>query len=260
MRDLLVPNLQPPNGRRKPNYPLATLTWVGGPCTNCKQTLGILWMMSCNSSWRIPAGRSLSESWMHPPETHHQHLGEILWETGILMLMTGRSPFWEGEGGFPQSSHFDLLPLHNRMEGGNPEDPPAPIQPNEDVGHLINMLAMGLWLGTPQINTFSGEATPGKTEVLFEWWYHEVQCVKDHYPESVFRESIVHSVKGAAVDMARYMDPTSSMAILQKVTIIFGTVALFDVLMQNFYKITQSNHEMLPSFATRLEETLNQIR
>ena len=28
-----------------------------------------------------------------PPETHHQHLGEILWEMGILMWMTGRSPF-----------------------------------------------------------------------------------------------------------------------------------------------------------------------
>ena len=55
------------------------------------------------------------------PEAHHQHLGEILWEMGILMWMTGRSPFQEGEGGLPQSNHFDLLPLHNQMEGGTPE-------------------------------------------------------------------------------------------------------------------------------------------
>ena len=34
----------------------------------------------------------------------------------------------------------------------------------------------------------------------------------------------------------------------------------FDVLMQNFYKVTQSTHEKVPSFATRLEGTLNQIR
>ena len=48
-------------------------------------------------------------------------------------------------------------------------------------------------------------------EVSFKQWYHKVQCEKDHYPESVVRESIVHSLKGAAVDMARYMGPTASM-------------------------------------------------
>ena len=98
-------------------------------------------------------------------------------------------------------------------------------------------------------------------EVSFKQWYHEVQYVKDHYPESVIQESIVWSLKGEAVDMARYMDPTTSMAhILKKLMVIFGTMASFDILMQNFYKVTQGNHEKVPSFATRLEGTLNQIR
>ena len=102
---------------------------------------------------------------------------------------------------------------------------------------------------------------PGKMEVSFEQWYHEVQCVKDHYPESVVRESIVRSLKGAVADMVRYMGPTASVAhILQKLTIIFGTIVSFDVLMQNFYKVTQNKHEKVPSFATRLEGTQNQIR
>ena len=119
---------------------------------------------------------------------------------------------------------------------------------------------MGLQLGTPKINTFSGEAMPGKMEVLFEQWYHEVQCIKDHYPELVVRESIVCSLKGAVADMARYMGPTASIVhILQKLTVIFGTVASYDVFMHNFYKVTQNNHEKVPSFGTRLEGTLNQI-
>ena len=42
--------------------------------------------------------------------------------------------------------------------------------------------------------------------------------------------------------------------------IIFGMVASFDVLMQNFYKVTQRNHEKVPLFAMRLKGTLNQIR
>ena len=61
--------------------------------------------------------------------------------------------------------------------------------------------------------------------------------------------------------MARYMGSTASIAhILHKLTVIFGIVASFDILMQNFYKFTQSNHEKVTSFAMRLEGTLNQIR
>ena len=74
-------------------------------------------------------------------------------------------------------------------------------------------------------------------------------------------ESIMRSLKGAAAGMAQYMGPTASVSdILDKLTVIFGTVALFDVLMQNFYKVTQGNNEKVPSFTTRHEGTLNQIR
>ena len=94
-----------------------------------------------------------------------------------------------------------------------------------------------------------------------EQWYHKIQCVKDHYPESVVQESIVWSLKGVAADMAKYMGPTASIReSLQKLMVIFGTVASFDVLMQNFYKVTQGNHEKVPSFATRLEGTCKQIQ
>ena len=100
---------------------------------------------------------------------------------------------------------------------------------------------------------------PGKTEVPFEQWYHEVQCV--NYLESVVWESIVRSLKGAVVDVAQDMGPSTTVAhILQKLTIIFSTVVSFNVLMQNFYKILQGNHEKVLSFTTRLEGTLNQIR
>ena len=119
----------------------------------------------------------------------------------------------------------------------------CPPQPDKDVVHLINMLATGLQLGTPCINTFSGEAMPGKMEVSFEQQYHKVHCVKDHDLELVVQESIVRSLKGAVADMAWYMGPTASVAhILPKFPIIFGIVASFNVLMQNLYKVTQGNH------------------
>ena len=107
--------------------------------------------------------------------------------------------FLQGGGWVPQGQPFQP-PTPTQPDGGwapqgPPPQPPTPAQPNADVGHLINMLTSGLHLGAPRINTFSGKATPGKTEVSFEQWYHDVQCMKDHYPELVVWESIVRSLK-----------------------------------------------------------------
>ena len=116
-------------------------------------------------------------------------------------------------------------------------------------------------LGNPRINIFSPNAIPGNTKVSFKQWYHEVQCVKDHYPKVVVWESIIWLLKGPAADMARYMGPTTSVAhILWKVSIIFGTVASSDILKQNFYKVTQGNNEKVPFFMTQLDGTLNWIQ
>ena len=123
------------------------------------------------------------------------------------------------------------------------------------------MLATRLQLGTLCINTFSDEATLGKMEVSFEQWYHKVQCIKDNCLESVVWECMVRLLKRSTVDMAWYMSPTTSVAhILQNQTVIFGSVVSIDVLLQNVYKVTQGNHKKVPSFAMRLEGTLNQIR
>ena len=88
-----------------------------------------------------------------------------------------------------------------------------------------------------------------------------MQCIKDHYLELVVRESIMRSLKRAVADMAHYMGPTAGVSeILEKLSVIFGTVMSFDVLMQNFYKISQGGNEKVPSYRTRLEGTLNQIQ
>ena len=147
-----------------------------------------------------------------------------------------------------------------RVPSGPPQQSPCPALAGLDMGQLITTLISGLQIGTPKISTFSGDMAPGKTKVSYEQWSHEVQCIKDHYLELVVRESIMQSLKGAAADMAHYTGPTTGVSeILDKLSVIFGTVASFDVLMQNFYKISQGN-EKVPSIATTLEGTLNQIR
>ena len=169
---------------------------------------------------------------------------------------------------FPGGGRWGPLrqPTPEQLAGGGvpsgpPQRPPCPVLTGPDMGQLITTLTLGLHIGTPKISTFSGDMPPGKTQVSYEQWSHEVQCIKDHYPELVVRESIIRSLNGAAADMARYMGPTAGVSkILEKLSVIFGMVASFDVLMQNFYKITQGGNEKVPSFVTRLEGTLNQIR
>ena len=100
------------------------------------------------------------------------------------------------------------------------------------MGQLITALTLGLHIVTQKISTFSGNVAPGKTEVSYEQWSYKVQCIKDHYPESVVRESIMRSLKGAAADMACYMGLTASISeILEKLLVIFGMVVPFDILM-----------------------------
>ena len=108
-------------------------------------------------------------------------------------------------------------PAGGRVPSGPPQQPPCPALAGPDMGQLITALTSGLQIGTPKISTFSGKVAPGKTEVSYEQWSHEVQCIEDHYPELVVRESIMWSLRGAAADMAHYMGPTASVSeILEK--------------------------------------------
>ena len=116
-----------------------------------------------------------------PPPTPWGNVDD--WEVTFL-----RGGGWEPRGQ-PLWSHAPTKPDEGWKPRGQPLWPPAPTQPDEDVGCLINTLVtiLWLWLGNPHINTLSGKATLGKTEVYFKQWYHEVQCIKDLYPESVVK-------------------------------------------------------------------------
>ena len=48
--------------------------------------------------------------------------------------------------------------------------------------------------------------------------------------------------------------------ILKKFTIVYGNVKSFDLLMRDFYRADQREDESIPSFATRMEGLLSQIR
>ena len=208
--------LQSPHSEEEgePTHPMIILTQVGKCCIISKWSLATSSIMSCISLWRISI-RSHSVSWMHSSAAPHQCLGDTHQRADCWRGWPGGHLSERGRVGSPRTTIPVSYPCMTRWRMvplGPPPPPRLPAQPNPNMGHLINNLDSGLQLGTPRINTFSGEAMPSKTQVSFEQWNNEVQCIKDHYLELMVWESIVRSLKGAVADMVHYMGPTTSVS------------------------------------------------
>ena len=110
----------------------------------------------------------------------------------------------------------------------------------------------------PKLSAFSGEMT--KEEVSFKQWSYELQTLRKLYSSSALREGIQHSLRVAAADSVCNMGPNVPLDMIIKIfTIVCGNVKSFDLLMRDFSK--QMRQEgTIPSFATRIEKLLSQIR
>ena len=94
---------------------------------------------------------------------------------------------------------------------------------------------------TPCFSRFFGDTPPNKGEVSFDQWLFEIKSIMDTYSETLLKEGIIQSLKGAAADIIHYLGPQASGAnMLGKLDYVYGIVASFDVLKQSFYR-TQLN-------------------
>ena len=137
----------------------------------------------------------------------------------------------------------------------------ASFSPVQEVSSILQTLLKDGALRTniPMLSTFSGERAKG--EFSFEQWSYELQSLRKTYSDSALREGIQHSLRGAAADTVRNMGPDVPLdTILKKFTIVFGNVKSFDLLMRDFYPADQGEEESIPSFVTRMEGLLSQIR
>ena len=79
--------------------------------------------------------------------------------------------------------------------------------------------------------------------------------------EVTLREGIVQSLHGTTADLTQYLGlhaPVSE--IINKLELIYGTVASFNILMQHFYKLQQGKTEKLLICVTHLEGVLNVVQ
>ena len=130
-----------------------------------------------------------------------------------------------------------------------------------DVSSVLQTLLKegALRTNVPKLSSFSDEAAKG--EVLFDQWSYELQTLRKSYSELALREETQCSLRGGAADVVCNMGPNVSLdLIIKKFTIIYGNVKSFDLLMRDFYRADQGEDETIPSYATRIEGLLSQIR
>ena len=113
---------------------------------------------------------------------------------------------------------------------------------------------------TPRLSFFSGEDPPGKSEKTYEQWIFDVKTVRPSYPEGLLKEAIFSSLKGNAADIAWGLGPETTVdKVLELLEGVFGRKTNPDILMQDFYKITQESKEKVSTFGIRLKVALDRI-
>ena len=130
-----------------------------------------------------------------------------------------------------------------------------------DVSSVLQTLLKegALRTNVPKLSAFSGEVAKG--EVSFVQWSYELQTLRKSYSDLALREGIQCSLRGAAADVVHNMGPDVPLdLIIKKFSIIYGNVKSFDLMMRDFYRADQGEDESIPSYATRIEGLLSQIR
>jgi len=121
---------------------------------------------------------------------------------------------------------------------------------------------MNIRTGNPTLKTFDGEPPQkgGKSQVSFEQWKQDVLNLKGNYGVTTIREAIYKSLSGSARSALSSLGEKPTLkAIIQRLEVMFGTVFSMDVLLQQFYRISQDKKETVSQFAAHLEVSMNHI-
>ena len=138
---------------------------------------------------------------------------------------------------------------------------PSPVAASgKEIQNSLKVMEGHLVHRTPRLSFFSGEDPPGKNGKTYEQWIFDVKTIRPSYPEGLLKEAIFGSLKGSAADIARGLGPETTVdKVLELLDGVFGRKTNPDVLMQDFYKITQDAKEKVSNFGIRLKVALDRI-
>ena len=181
-----------------------------------------------------------------------QKVEELLTTLGLTGSLTATLPVAGQSTGSPQQG-----PQLTTVTGGSgsvTSTSPAsssstPPQPSSSVGF-------------PKLPYFSG-CQDRKDDVSFDLWAFEVRCLLQEqvYTAPVLAQAVRRSLRGAASNVLLHLGQGASVeAILQKLEGQYGTVISDAALLQMFYAEKQKADEAVASWASRLEDTIAQLK
>ena len=110
----------------------------------------------------------------------------------------------------------------------------------------------------PQIPFFLGEDQKG--DVSFEVWKFELNCLirEGIYQNSLILQAIRKSLRGKSKDNLLTLGENASPSdILNKLEDIYGICSSKEVLLQQFYLVSQFEHESIVDYSVRIENLLH---
>ena len=111
----------------------------------------------------------------------------------------------------------------------------------------------------PRLSSLSRETTTEREEVSFEHWNFEVRSCQWIYQEAALHSGFMRSLHGTSADFGRYLGTQATMSyVIQKHELVNGTMASFDVLMQNF-TICSRVWQKVKGYVTKLERALDAV-
>ena len=113
----------------------------------------------------------------------------------------------------------------------------------------------------PKFNTFSRDFTQKGEVSIQSNGPFEIRSVMQSHTEATFREGIVQSLCGAMADLIWYLDLQALVAeIINKLELVYGIMASFDILMKIFYKLQHGKAENVMLYVTQLEGALTAVQ
>lgn len=137
---------------------------------------------------------------------------------------------------------------------GTPE-----VKPEHQVADGSNYFGRHFSSQVPKIPQFSGISTIPKGEISYPEWRFEVNCLlNDHeMSDSVILQAVRSSLRGTARKMLLPMgERASARQIINKLDALYGDTSSNEMLMQEFFNLSQNSDECVTEYGCRLELAL----
>lgn len=130
---------------------------------------------------------------------------------------------------------------------------------NPDIKPPDHHLGRNFSIKVPTIPQFSGTTTIPKGEISFPEWRFEVNCLLNdsELSESSILQAIRSSLRGTARKMLLPMGETATARqIMAKLDALYGDTSSNEMLMQEFFNLSQSADESVTDYGCKIELAL----